>query len=70
MKNILFSANLKFLLILIFFGFAVSKTFAQATQHISPLPAPTGFVNDYVGVIDAATKQRLEQKLKEFKGKK
>jgi hypothetical protein len=25
----------------------------------SPLPAPTGFVNDYAGVIDAATKQQL-----------
>ena len=68
MKKILFSVNLNFLLFLIFFGFAVSKTFAQAsTNTVSPLPAPTGFVNDYVGVIDAATKQRLEQKLKELK---
>jgi len=31
---------------------------AQATA--SPLPAPTGFVNDYANVIDAATKSRLE----------
>jgi uncharacterized protein len=31
---------------------------AQATQ--SPLPPPTGFVNDYANVIDAATKTRLE----------
>src|SRR5918911_3762667 len=31
---------------------------AQATQ--SPLPPPTGFVNDYANVIDAATKARLE----------
>ena len=68
MKKILFSANLNFLLILIFFGFAVSKTFAQDSNN-SPLPAPTGFVNDYVGVIDAATKQRLEQKLKDLKDK-
>jgi uncharacterized protein len=28
------------------------------------LPAPTGFVNDYAGVIDAATKQKLETRLK------
>ena len=35
----------------------------------SPLPAPTGFVNDYAGVIDAATKQQLEAKLKAFKEK-
>jgi uncharacterized membrane protein YgcG len=31
------------------------------------LPAPTGFVNDYVGVIDAATKQKLEAQLKSLK---
>ncbi|MGI9054472.1 MAG: TPM domain-containing protein [Pyrinomonadaceae bacterium] len=68
MKKILFSANLNFLLILIFFGCAVSRTFAQSNNE-SPLPAPTGFVNDYVGVIDAATKQRLEQKLKDLKEK-
>lgn len=35
----------------------------------SPLPAPTGFVNDYAGVIDAAKKQALEAKLKTFKEK-
>ncbi len=37
------------------------------SQNTSPLPAPTGFVNDYAGVIDAATKQQLESKLKQFK---
>ncbi len=37
------------------------------SQNVSPLPAPTGFVNDYAGVIDAATKQQLETKLKNFK---
>ena len=35
--------------------------------NTSPLPAPTGFVNDYAGVIDAATKQQLETKLKDLK---
>ena len=34
---------------------------AQATQ--SPLPQPTGHVNDYAGVIDGATKTRLETML-------
>jgi len=34
---------------------------AQATQ--SPLPQPTGHVNDYAGVIDGATKARLETML-------
>lgn len=33
----------------------------------SPLPAPTGWVNDYAGVIDAATKQQLESKLQNLK---
>lgn len=33
----------------------------------SPLPAPTGYVNDYAGVIDAQTKERLEAKLKKLK---
>ncbi len=37
------------------------------SQNTSPLPAPTGFVNDYAGVIDAATRQQLENKLKQFK---
>jgi len=33
----------------------------------SPLPAPTGFVNDYAGAIDPGTKQQLEAKLKDLK---
>ena len=37
------------------------------SQNVSPLPAPTGFVNDYAGVIDAATKQQLETKLKNLR---
>ena len=37
------------------------------SQNTSPLPAPTGFVNDYAGVIDAVTKQQLETKLKNLK---
>lgn len=41
---------------------AAFTTFAQ-----SPLPDPTGFVNDYAGVIDPATKQSLEAKLKNLK---
>src|SRR6266446_7493904 len=34
---------------------------AQAAQ--SPLPQPTGYVNDYAGVVDTATKERLETTL-------
>ncbi|MBA2340736.1 MAG: TPM domain-containing protein [Pyrinomonadaceae bacterium] len=33
---------------------------ARAQNTPSPLPSPTGYVNDYAGVIDAATKSRIE----------
>jgi uncharacterized protein len=32
-----------------------------------PLPAPTGYVNDYAGVIDAASKERMEAVLTNLK---
>lgn len=44
----------------------------QATpwsQNTSPLPPPTGYVNDYAGVIDPATKQQLESRLSDFKNR-
>jgi uncharacterized protein len=37
------------------------------SQNVSPLPTPTGFVNDYAGVIDDATRQQLETKLKNLR---
>jgi len=47
------------------------SAFAQENQpfsiNTSPLPPSTGFVNDYAGVIDPATKQQLETKLKNLK---
>jgi len=48
---------------LVFAAIAASygSTIAQTTQ--SPLPAPTGYVNDYAGVIDQQTKSRLEATL-------
>ena len=53
------------------FLLAASAAFSQSDQQFSintsPLPAPTGFVNDYAGVIDSATKQQLEQKIKNFR---
>lgn len=36
---------------------------ANAQPAQSPLPQPTGYVNDYAGVIDSATKDRLETTL-------
>ena len=36
---------------------------ANAQTAQSPLPKPTGYVNDYAGVVDSATKDRLETTL-------
>ncbi len=60
-----------FVILLILFGFqtAFSQTEEPFSINNSPLPAPTGFVNDYAGVIDQATKQSLEQKITAFKEK-
>src|ERR1043165_6171649 len=40
---------------------ASARVSAQTTK--SPLPAPTGYVNDYANVIDAETEQHLEAML-------
>ncbi len=60
-----------FAILLFFFSFhqAFSQENEPFSVNKSPLPAPTGAVNDYAGVIDAGTKQNLEQKIKEFKEK-
>jgi uncharacterized protein len=50
------------------FGFAFAQD-QPWDPNVSPLPSPTGFVNDYAGVIDTATKQSLESKLTDFKQK-
>ena len=41
----------------------VSCVAAYGQETSAPLPAPTGFVNDYAHVIDAQTKSRLETML-------
>src|SRR5688500_19423492 len=52
---------------------AAVSTFAQEStawsQNVSPLPSPTGMVNDFAGVIDETTKRQLEMRLSEFKKK-
>lgn len=48
------------LILAVLLGTALNS-FAQTTQ--SPLPPPTGYVNDYVGTIDRATKSELEATL-------
>ncbi|MBC7900888.1 MAG: TPM domain-containing protein [Saprospiraceae bacterium] len=67
------SAKLKSFLAVLILAFAAATAFSQTDApfsiNTSPLPAPTGAVNDYAGVIDPATKQQLEEKLKQFKEK-
>ncbi len=54
-------------LLCVLFVFASTQTSAQAaTSATQPqaLPAPTGHVNDFAGVIDEATRESLEAKLR------
>ena len=71
MRNTKVFAKSKFVCVLALVFAAAAQSFAQSNQSFSindsPLPAPTGFVNDYAGVIDDATKQQLEAKIKAFK---
>ncbi|HEX8473195.1 MAG TPA: TPM domain-containing protein [Pyrinomonadaceae bacterium] len=53
-----------FVLVYLVFG-ASSAAWAQYSQ--SPLPAPTGFVNDYAGIIEPATKERMTTMLENLK---
>jgi uncharacterized protein len=46
---------------------AASSLSASAQSVKSPLPAPTGYVNDYANVIDSQTKGRLETVLTNLK---
>ena len=41
----------------------IARGSAQAQTAQSPLPQPTGYVNDYAGVVDKVTKDRLETTL-------
>jgi len=69
--NSFLPVKLKLLIAGLIAVFSLQAAFGQAaqpwSQNTSPLPAPTGFVNDYAGVIDAATKQQLEAKLKDLR---
>lgn len=42
---------------------SIASGWASAQSAQSPLPKPTGYVNDYAGVIDGATKDRIETTL-------
>ncbi len=55
------------LLALVLWHSAAAQGSQPWSQNTSPLPPPTGFVNDLAGVIDDATKQQLEAKLKNLR---
>ena len=64
-------SKLNFLLVL-FLSFASVECLSQTNQppfsiNESPLPAPTSPVMDYAGVLDAGTKQAVEQKIIQFR---
>lgn len=71
MKKTIVLAKIQWLPLTLILLFSAFHSYSQATEPFSldtsPLPAPTGFVNDYAGVIDAATKSQLEARLKAFK---
>jgi uncharacterized protein len=73
MKKLTFSPKSISLLLALLLGIAVQNAFSQDTKPFSldesPLPQPTEPVNDYAGVIDEATKQQLNQKIKDFKAR-
>src|SRR6185369_3822775 len=46
---------------------AFSQNSNQFSINESPLGPPSGYVNDYAGVLDAATKQQIESKINQFK---
>ncbi len=72
MKKRFSSAALQFLFLVALFGLTSFSVFSQESTapfslNESPLPAPTSPVMDYVGVLDASTKQALEQKIIAFR---
>jgi uncharacterized protein len=64
-----FRARTALLTVFVLLTFSIVSRAQQSTPfsiNNSPLPPPTGFVNDYAQVIDPATKAQLESKLKAF----
>jgi uncharacterized protein len=58
------SSGILFLLLLML---TTVRFVSAQTSGAAEIPQPTGFVNDYAGVIDQPTKQRLEAKLKRLR---
>ncbi len=72
-KRLAAAKNFRLLFFVILLSLANLEVFSQSASPFSlsesPLPAPTGFVNDYVGVLDVNTKQQLEARIKQLKEK-
>lgn len=72
MNKTLLSQLLRISLLTLFLALANASVFSQDgskpfSLNESPLPAPTSPVMDYVGVLDANSKQALEQKIIAFR---
>jgi uncharacterized protein len=70
MNNTPFRAKLTSVAAFLLLFVAVSAAFGQDStpwnQNVSPLPSPTGPVNDYAGVFDETTKQQLNKRLIDY----
>src|SRR5688572_32851643 len=70
MFNFVQAGKLKVLAAVMLIWLAAAGAFGQDaapwSQNVSPLPTPTGPVNDYAGVLDEPTKAALNQRLTEY----
>ena len=68
MRRIFASAKLISVAAALLLLLAASPAYSQTewNPNASPLPSPTGPVNDFAGVIDQATKDRLNKRLTEY----
>lgn len=56
-------------LVVLITGFVVFAQSNQFSINESPLPAPSGMVNDFANIIDDGIQAQIEQKLRDFKAK-
>lgn len=68
-KNMKLRQTIATVLLVLITGFVVFAQSNQFSINESPLPAPTGMVNDYANIIDDAIQAQIEQKLRDFKAK-
>ena len=68
-KNMKLRQTIATVLLVLITGFVVFAQSNQFSINESPLPAPTGMVNDYANIIDDTIQAQIEQKLRDFKAK-